>query len=108
MRRTTFQATRPLPSRLQKSEMTTVQLIKNNDLLMIEERIGCLLSKETMLKKRAYQVTRSYIEAYNPIMGIDLFAKSIPILEHVVAFWHQAVCGVEGKFLTQQRRKLPF
>jgi hypothetical protein len=35
MRRATLQATRPLPIRLQKSEMATVRLIKNNNLLMI-------------------------------------------------------------------------
>ena len=72
-----------------KVKWTTVRLIKNNDLLIIEYLIVCLLSTDDYAQKLAYHATRAYVEAYDPRVGTGLIAKSIPMLEDVLAFWRQ-------------------
>ena len=71
----------------EKVKWTTVRLIKSNDLLIIEYLLVCLLSTDEYAQKLAYHATRSYVEQYDSSVGTGLIAKSIPMLEDVVAFW---------------------
>ena len=71
----------------EKVKWTTVRLIKSNDLLIIEYLLVCLLSTDDYAQKLAYHATRSYVEQYDSSVGTGLIAKSIPMLEDVVAFW---------------------
>ncbi len=72
-----------------KVKWITVRLIKSTDLLSIEYLIGCLLGSDDHAQKLAYHATRAYVEAYDPRVGTGLIAKSIPMLEDVLAFWQQ-------------------
>lgn len=79
----------------EKVKWTTVRLIKSNDLLIIEYLIVCLLSTDDYAQKLAYHATRAYVEEYDSSVGTGLIAKSIPMLEDVVAFWRQiAINGI--------------
>ena len=79
----------------EKVKWTTVRLIKSNDLLIIEYLIVCLLSTDDYAQKLAYHATRAYVEKYDTSVGTGLIAKSIPMLEDVVAFWRQiAINGI--------------
>ena len=71
----------------EKVKWTTVRLIKSTELLIIEYLILCLLSTDDYAQKLAYHATRSYVEQYDSSVGTGLIAKSIPMLEDVVAFW---------------------
>jgi hypothetical protein len=71
----------------EKVKWTSVRLIKSTELLIIEYLIVCLLSTDDYAQKLAYHATRSYVEKYDPSVGTGLIAKSIPMLEDVVAFW---------------------
>jgi hypothetical protein len=71
----------------EKVKWTTVRLIKSTELLTIEYLILCLLTTGEYALKMVYQATRSYVEQYDSSVGTGLIAKSIPMLEDVVAFW---------------------
>ena len=68
---------------------TTVRMIKSSELLIIEYLLVCLLSSEEYAQKLAYYATVSYVEEYDASVGTGLIAKSIPMLEDVVAFWRR-------------------
>ena len=72
-----------------KIKWTTVRMIKSSELLIIEYLLVCLLSSEEYAQKLAYYATVSYVEEYDASVGTGLIAKSIPMLEDVVAFWRR-------------------
>jgi hypothetical protein len=72
-----------------KIKWTTVRMIKSSELLIIEYLLVSLLSSDEYAQKLAYYATVSYVEKYDSSVGTGLIAKSIPMLEDVVAFWRR-------------------
>jgi len=90
----------------QKIKWTTVRLIKSTELLVIEYLIVCLLSTGEYALKMVYLATRSYVEQYDSSVGTGLIAKSIPMLEDVVAFWQSHDRAKSAKGLNRSRGRV--
>jgi len=70
-----------------KLKWSTVRIVINNDLLILETILQAMLSQNDTAAAYAYHATRNYVERYNPHCGTGLIAESIPMLKEVVQFW---------------------
>jgi len=70
-----------------KLRWSTVRIITNNDLLILETILQSMLSQTDTAAAYAYHATRNYVERYNPHYGTGLIPESIPMLKAVVQFW---------------------
>lgn len=64
-----------------------VRTIYSVDVLIVENAIECILTPWAA-PMIAYETARNYCERYNPSLGNGLIPESVPMLEDVVAFWH--------------------
>jgi hypothetical protein len=74
----------------QNIKSTTVRLIKNMNVLVIEEIAASLGGSydATYAQKMIYHATRDYVETYDSSVGTGLTIHSIPMLEQVLEFWN--------------------
>jgi preprotein translocase subunit SecE len=70
-----------------KVKWTMVRIIRNRDLLILENILEALLSKTDMALAYVYDATRNYVERYSPHYGTGLIVDSIPMLEDIIRFW---------------------
>ncbi len=68
---------------------STVRIINDKDILILEDILQSLLSQTDNAASYAYDATRTYVEKYDPHHGTGLVVESIPMLEKIVYFWKE-------------------
>ena len=84
-----YQALSDYQNETKNVKSTTVRVVKNNDLLTLEQLVDCLLNTEEAAQALAYHATRNHVEKYNTSIGTGLITDSIPALEEVLVFWRE-------------------
>jgi len=69
----------------EKVHWSDVRLIKNWQVLIIEEALNCFKHPDN--PRKGYGLTRSYTEKYNPSYGTGLIPKSKELLLDVIKYW---------------------
>ena len=64
-----------------------VRMIRNRDLLVVEDALRVLVSGPEMAPTWAYQAARDYAERYDPRYGTGLIPSSAPLMEDIARFW---------------------
>ena len=62
-------------------------MIRNRDLLVVEDALRVLVSGPEMAPIWAYQAARDYAERYDPRYGTGLIPSSAPLMEDIARFW---------------------
>jgi hypothetical protein len=83
----TLSRLRDFQNQYTRVKWSTVRIIRNNDLLILENILQSLLSQPEIAPSYAYDATRNYVERYNPHYGTGLVVDSIPMLEKIIRFW---------------------
>lgn len=66
-----------------------VRLVYDWDLLIVEYALRCLLAPADQVGALAYHTARDYAERSTASAAFGLTAKSVPLLQDIVAFWMQ-------------------
>jgi hypothetical protein len=65
----------------------SVRLVRDWDLLVVEDALRCLLGQASEAGHWAYQTARDHAERYNPSEGTGLVSSSAPFVQDVADFW---------------------
>ena len=76
----------------EKVKWTTVRIIKNRNLLVLENLLHALSARTDVALDYIYDATKHYVEKYNPHYGTGLIVDSIPMLEQIIDFWKLYEC----------------
>ena len=71
----------------QRISWNQVRMIRNRDLLVVEDALRLLVSGPEMAPTWAYQAARDYAERYDPRYGTGLIPSSAPLMEDIARFW---------------------
>lgn len=75
-----------------KVKWTVVRVIKNTNLLVLENILQALLARSDVALEYVYDATKHYVEKYNPYYGTGLLVASVPMLEQIISFWKRYEC----------------
>jgi hypothetical protein len=87
----------------QRIQWGSVRLITDQDLLLVEYALRCVLGSANEAPFWAYQTARHYAERYNSSEGTGLISSSVRLLQDIADFWVQEF-GLDPAELTAPAR----